>query len=164
MTIAQFDQISVPERKDMLFHCCGSSAWVKGMMEIFPVQNFVDLLEYAEEKWYDCNPADWLEAFENHARLGDRKTLNAEDDLYGKSEQEKLLAGDTLVIDALKKANEQYEDTFGYMFISFAHGKTAKQLLEELEQRLENDPRDELQIAASEQYKITKSRLEKLFF
>lgn len=163
MTIAQFDHLSVEEKKDLLFSCCGSRAWVKDMMEVFPIQNLVDLLEYAEEKWYDCNPADWLEAFENHARLGDRKALNAEGDLYGKSEQERLLAGDPLVIDVLKKANEKYEDTFGYMFISYAKGKTAKELLEELEQRLENDPRDELQIAASEQFKITKSRLERLF-
>jgi len=163
MTIAQFDHLSSEEKKEVLFSCCGSSAWVKEMMGVFPVENLVDLLEYADEKWYDCNPADWLEAFENHARLGDKKSLNSNEDEFGKKEQEKLLAGDTLVIEALKKANEQYEDIFGYMFISFAKGKTARQLLEELEERLTNDPREELQIAAAEQFKITRSRLERLF-
>lgn len=165
MTIAQFDQLSIDEKKNLLFSCCGSHEWVKQMMEIFPVQDLIDLLEYAEEKWYDCNPADWLEAFENHARLGDKDALETADEEFSFSirEQARLLSSDELVLQALIDANEDYEETFGYMFISFAQGKTAETLLTELEGRLRHDPREEIKIAAAEQDKITKSRLKKLF-
>lgn len=164
MTIAQFDQLPHDEKKQLLFSCCGCDAWVEQMMEIFPVEDLIDLLEYAEEKWYDCNPSDWLEAFENHARLGDKNALDQQGLFsFSISEQAKLLKSDDIVLQALIDANEDYEETFGYMFISFARGKTAETLLTELESRLLNDPRDEIKIAASEQDKITKSRLKKLF-
>ena len=164
MTIAQFDQLPVEEKRNLLFSCCGSEAWVQQMMEVFPVEDLIDLLEYAEEKWYDCNPADWLEAFENHARLGDKKALKEEEEFsFSVREQAKLLTSDESVVQALIDANEDYEETFGYMFISFAQGKTAEALLTELEGRLRNDPREEIKIAASEQDKITKGRLKKLF-
>ena len=71
MTIADFDHLDSSKKKELLFNCCGSSAWVKEMLEIFPVNDLLDLLEYAEEKWFDCNPADWLEAFEHYPRIGD---------------------------------------------------------------------------------------------
>lgn len=164
MTIADFDKLSGEEKEKLLFSCCGSTEWVKSMLEIFPVNDLLDLLEYAEEKWYDCNTADWLEAFENHARLGDTNALSKEDmPQFGKSEQNSLMSSDNMVIQALINANHKYEKIFGYMFISFAPGKSAEELLTELEDRLNNDPREEIKIAASEQDKITKNRLKKFF-
>lgn len=164
MTIAEFDQLSPQEKTKRLFNCCGSHQWVKSMLEVFPVEDLIDLLEYAEEKWYDCNNDDWLEAFENHARLGDLNALAKEDMLqFGNAEQRSLLSSDENVLAALGEANDEYEETFGYMFISFAPGKSAETLLKELEDRLKNDPREEIKIAASEQDKITKHRLKKLF-
>ena len=43
-----------------------------------------------------------------------------------------------------------------------ATGKTAPEMLALLRERLANDPSDELRIAAGEQAKITRLRLEKL--
>lgn len=164
MTIAQFNKLSSSDKNQHLFSCCGSTAWVKGMLEILPVENLTDLLDHAEEIWYDCNPADWLEAFENHTRLGDKEALGNEDMAsFGKSEQAKLLTSDEKVVDELIKANKEYEEIFGYMFISYAPGKSAAMLLKELKERLNNDPREEIKIAAAEQDKITKGRLTKLF-
>ncbi len=164
MTIAQFDQLPVGEKRNLLFSCCGSESWVNQMLEIFPVNDLIDLLEYAEEKWFDCNPADWLEAFENHARLGDKNALQNElSDSFSINEQARLLTSENVILQSLSDANEDYEETFGYMFISYAQGKTAETLLAELEERLRNDPREEIKIAAAEQDKITKSRLRKLF-
>ena len=58
--------------------------------------------------------------------------------------------------------NEAYEDRFGFIFIVCATGKTASEMLTILKSRLNNDAVQELQIAAGEQAKITKLRLEKL--
>lgn len=166
MTIADFDHLNTDKKKELLFNCCGSSAWVNEMLTVFPVEDLVDLLEYAEEKWYDCNPADWLEAFENYPKIGDThlvkerysKTVN-----YIESEQAGIKDTSDEVLAELMKANEEYEDLFGYIFIVFATGKSAEEMLEIMKERLENDPRDEIMIAAAEQDKITKLRLKQLF-
>jgi 2-oxo-4-hydroxy-4-carboxy-5-ureidoimidazoline decarboxylase len=67
------------------------------------------------------------------------------------------------VIDDLAKGNEDYEAKFGYIFIVCATGKSAEEMLALLESRLPNDPEKEIEIAAGEQAKITRIRLEKLF-
>lgn len=166
MTIADFDQMEIPNKKKLLFNCCGSNAWVKGMLEIFPVNDLVDLLEYAEEKWYDCNPADWLEAFEHHPKIGDfhsmvHKFTNITE--WTSGEQSGVQNSSPELLKKLEQANEKYEETFGYIFIVFATGKSAQEMLDILHQRLLNDPQQELMIAAAEQDRITKLRLQKLF-
>lgn len=164
MTIADFDDLPEEEKKKLLFNCCGSHEWVRSMLEILPVEDLVDMLEYAEEKWYECNGADWLEAFAHHARLGDVEALsNEEMPRFGNAEQRALLTSDEAILKELAEANEEYEETFGYLYISFAPERSAEVLLEEMKDRLNNDPRDELQIAAAEQDKITKHRIKKMF-
>jgi len=61
----------------------------------------------------------------------------------------------------LAKANADYAKRFGYIFIICASGKTTDEMLAAIQQRLDNDPQQELQIAADEQQKITKLRLER---
>ena len=58
--------------------------------------------------------------------------------------------------------NQKYEKRFGYIFIVYATGKSAEEMLEIVELRLKNNPYDEIKIAASEQNRITKLRLKKL--
>ena len=67
------------------------------------------------------------------------------------------------VLHELAKANEEYEQKFSFIFIVCATGKSAEEMLAILQGRLPNNAADEIQIAADEQLKITKLRLEKLF-
>jgi 2-oxo-4-hydroxy-4-carboxy-5-ureidoimidazoline decarboxylase len=66
------------------------------------------------------------------------------------------------VLERLAAGNRAYEARFGYIFIVCATGKSAGEMLAILEQRLANDPGEELHIAAEEQRKITRLRLAKL--
>jgi 2-oxo-4-hydroxy-4-carboxy-5-ureidoimidazoline decarboxylase len=63
---------------------------------------------------------------------------------------------------ALAEGNRAYEEKFGYIFIVYATGKSADEMLDLLDRRLPNDPEEELPIAATEQMKITHLRLHKL--
>ena len=65
-------------------------------------------------------------------------------------------------IKALAEANKEYEKKFGYIFIVCATGKSAEEMLAMLQTRLQNSPEVEIEIAADEQNKITKLRIEKL--
>ena len=63
---------------------------------------------------------------------------------------------------ALRDGNKKYEDRYGHIFIVCATGKSAQEMLELLEARMDNEPDHELQIAAAEQAKITQIRLENI--
>jgi 2-oxo-4-hydroxy-4-carboxy-5-ureidoimidazoline decarboxylase len=66
------------------------------------------------------------------------------------------------VLQALADGNQRYHDRFGYIFIVCATGKTAEEMLALLRKRLPNDPDYEFRVAAAEQAKIARIRLEKI--
>lgn len=153
------------EAETELLKCCGSREWAKRVVRERPFETPDELLAAAERCWRELTPADWLEAFRSHPRIGERKAEQQTSvEAQRWSAQEQSAAGnasaDTSL--ALKALNRQYEEKFGYIFIVCASGKTAEEMLSILRRRLENSPEEELVTAAAEQAKITKLRIEKL--
>ena len=62
----------------------------------------------------------------------------------------------------LAQANRAYEEKFGLIYLVCATGRTAEEMLDDLETRMKNSRETELRVAAEEQRKITRLRLEKL--
>src|SRR5688500_5550549 len=89
MTIAQFDQLEKHVKTPLLKQCCGSSRWVEKMLRMPPAEDLIDLLEDAEEKWYECDETDWKEAFAHHPKIGDINSLREKfaHDPFAKIEQ-----------------------------------------------------------------------------
>lgn len=81
---------------------------------------------------------------------------------WSKSEQSNVDSSNSDIKSRLADANDRYYSKFHFIFIVCATGKSASQILQLLETRLENDPETELSIAAEEQRKIIHIRLEKL--
>ncbi len=63
---------------------------------------------------------------------------------------------------ALAEGNRAYDARFGHIYIVCATGRSADEMLALLRARLDNDAATELGVAAEEQRKITRIRLEKL--
>ncbi len=165
MTLEELNKISQPQLKEELLKCCGSSTWVKMMMAYFPADSMEGLLEQAEEIWYECSEDDWKEAFAHHPKIGDVESLTkkfASTAQWASGEQSGVNTAATGTITALAEGNRLYEEKFGYIFIVCATGKSAEEMLTLLRDRLTNDPEKEIKIAAAEQNKITKLRLQKL--
>lgn len=165
MTLEELNKISQPQLKEELLKCCGSSTWVKMMMAYFPADSMEGLLEQAEEIWYECSEDDWKEAFAHHPKIGDVESLTkkfASTAQWASGEQSGVNTAATGTITALAEGNRLYEEKFGYIFIVCATGKSAEEMLTLLRDRLKNDPEKEIKIAAAEQNKITKLRLQKL--
>lgn len=172
MTLHELNTLSEQRLREELAKCCGSLAWVEKMLPFFPADDLVELLEDAEEQWFLCNVADWKEAFSHHPKIGDLKSVSEEllsekkefasTVQWASGEQSGVNAASKPTLEALAKGNQDYEVKFGYIFIVCATGKSAGEMLEILQQRLSNNPKDEIEIAADEQNKITKLRLEKL--
>ncbi len=143
-----------------LTRCCGSGRWVAGMMARRPWASAEALYADAEATWADLGHDDFLEAFAHHPRIGAR--ADQTDDAWARQEQARVGDADGETRRSLVDANEQYLQRFGYIFIVCATGKSAAEMLALLEARLGNDPARELAIAAGEQARITRLRLEKL--
>lgn len=170
MTLEELNTLTQPELKEELLKCCGSSSWVKMMMAYFPADNMESMLEEAEEIWYECSEDDWKEAFAHHPKIGDVESLTKKFAStahpigigWASGEQSGVDAASKETIEALAEGNRLYEEKFAYIFIVCATGKSAAEMLELLQVRLQNKPEAEIKIAAAEQNKITKLRLEKL--
>ena len=63
---------------------------------------------------------------------------------------------------ALAAGNRDYEQRFGFIFIVCATGKSSEEMLAILQTRLQNEADTEIAVAAEEQRKIMRLRLEKL--
>jgi 2-oxo-4-hydroxy-4-carboxy-5-ureidoimidazoline decarboxylase len=165
MTLTSLNNLPEPVLREQLRNCCGSTAWVEKMRKIFPVENEQVLYEEAENVWFSCVEADWLEAFRHHPKIGDVNSLRekfASTATWAEGEQAavKQTTGD--VIESLAEGNKQYEEKFGFIFIVCATGKSALEMLHLLKARLLNNRQDEIHIAMKEQMKITLLRLNKL--
>jgi 2-oxo-4-hydroxy-4-carboxy-5-ureidoimidazoline decarboxylase len=143
-----------------LARCCGSGRWVAGMMGRRPWASATALYADAEATWAGLGHDDFLEAFAHHPRIGAR--ADQTDDAWARQEQARVGDADGETRRSLVEANEQYLHRFGYIFIVCATGKSAAEMLGLLEARLGNDPTRELAIAAGEQARITRLRLEKV--
>ena len=163
MNLHDLNTMEQRQLRDLLMQCCGSKGWAKMMLTHFPVEDLVDLLENAEEVWFECSEDDWKEAFAQHPKIGDRETL--EKKFAGSAaaaEQSGVDSASPQTLQALSEANKRYEEKFGYIFIVCASGLSAEEMLGMMESRLKNSPNEEIRIAADEQNKITKLRIERL--
>ena len=135
------------------------------MLPFIPADDMIELLEDAEEEWNQCSEEDWKEAFSHHPKIGDVESLTkkfASTAQWASGEQSAVNVASKETIEALAEGNRLYEEKFGYIFIVCATGKSAEEMLMLLRSRLENKPEEEILIAADEQNKITKLRIEKL--
>ena len=139
-----------------LERCCGSRRWVAAVAARRPFNDVNELYDAADEIWWSLDGGDWLEAFSQHPRIGERAAGWAQD------EQSRVTEASDKTRSALAERNRDYERKFGHVFLICATGKDADDILAALERRMDNDPASELRIAAAEQAKITRLRLEKL--
>jgi OHCU decarboxylase len=145
--------------------CCGSARWAERMAAERPFEVVAELLESTDRIWWELEPQDWLEAFNHHPKIGEKRAAAAQStDAARWSEQEQSGTrgtGEELMAE-LGALNRAYEERFGFIFIVCAAGKTTEEMIALLRERLHNDTDAELRVAAEEQRRITHLRLRKL--
>jgi len=155
-----------PERAEAEFlKCCGCRNWTRALTDARPFADPDALFRAADDLWWALSEEDWLEAFRAHPKIGEQKAAEAQpEQAQDWSAQEQSGVHDAAMETkaALAAGNQEYEERFGFIFIVCATGRTSEQMLAILHERLQNDPRTELRVAAEEQRKITRLRLEKL--
>lgn len=165
MTLAELNVLPRYRAEEELLKYCGSTAWAQWMARRRPFASQDRLLDAAGEIWWRLDADDWKQAFRAHPQIGERqstrhKSTQSRD--WSAQEQSGMDSAGVGVTMELEQANREYLGKFGYIFIVCASGKSAEEMLLILRARLPNSADEEIRVAAEEQNKITRLRLEKL--
>lgn len=159
------DRLNGDNARELLANCCAAQRWVAEMLARRPFADDAAVLAAADEAAGLLGEADWLEAFAAHPLIGDVESLRkkyAATKQLASGEQAGVAGADDATLTELATLNHAYRDKLGFIFIVFATGKTAAEMLAILKSRIGNRRDEELCNAAGEQMKITRLRLTKL--
>jgi OHCU decarboxylase len=163
--LARLNALPADQAERELLTCCGSRAWARRVADARPYPEPDALFATSDRAWWELDEADWREAFRSHPKIGEKKAeagQTGREQAWSAGEQAGMTSAADAVRDALSEGNRAYEARFGFIYIVCASGKSADEMLALLRSRLDNDPADEIRVAAEEQRKITRIRLEKL--
>ena len=155
----QWNALPQEEAATELLAVCDSRRWAERVAAGRPYADLPALQEAADEAWMALAPGDWLEAFAAHPRIGEG---GGRSPAWSSQEQSGVGGAGREVQQALARSNAEYEARFGHVFLIAAAGRSAEEILAELQTRLGNDPAAELRVAAGEHRRITRLRIEKL--
>lgn len=142
--------------------CCHCHQWAADVAECGPFQSGGDLIRVAKERWSVATESEILEAFLGHPQIGDMNALRNRFAKTASAEQGQVTTADETTLRSLKAGNDDYVQRFGFIFIVFASGKSAAEMLALLQARLGNSREQELVNGAEEQGKILRLRLSQL--
>jgi 2-oxo-4-hydroxy-4-carboxy-5-ureidoimidazoline decarboxylase len=162
--LERWNRLSFEEAEKDILPCCGSRAWARGIAGRRPIADEAALLAGSDETWRGLGESDWTEAFRSHPRIGESSAASSSEVRPAKwsaQEQRGVAVADDAVKTALAEANLEYERRFHRIFIVCATGKTALEILQIIQRRMQNDDRAELHEAAEQQRQITHIRLKR---
>lgn len=145
-----------------LLACCAVPAWARTVLAGRPYPDPAALTAVALRVLDGLAWADILTALAAHPRIGERIAASGRAADWSRREQSGAANADAQTAAALVEANRSYEERFGHVFLIFATGRTATDMLATAQARLRNDPITERDIVRAELSKITKLRLERM--
>ena len=92
-----------------------------------------------------------LEALDAHPAIGARR-------LSARSAAEQGSDADPTILSELAYLNRVYEEKFGFSFVVFVHGRSKREILEVLRERIARTPEDELDTGCRELVAIARDR------
>ncbi|MGA9871137.1 MAG: 2-oxo-4-hydroxy-4-carboxy-5-ureidoimidazoline decarboxylase [Rhodococcus sp. (in: high G+C Gram-positive bacteria)] len=153
----RFDRMSDRQAMHALYECCSSSIWARRVAGGRPYRSLDSLLDRADRVLAELPEAEVDLALDGHPRIGDRP-----DNPSSQREQAAVQSAGWDVLNILAERNREYEARFGHVYLVCATGRSAKDLLAILEERLGNDPETERRVLRVELAKINRIRLRRM--
>ncbi len=160
--LADWNALSPAEAGRELLVCCAAPVWAAALAKERPFLTVDDVLGASDRVVADLRWADLRPALDAHPRIGERIRRQGAEADWSRREQAGTQDTDEETARALVEANEAYEERFGHVFLIFATGKSAGEMLAAARERLRNDELTEQAAVRAELAKITRLRLERL--
>lgn len=142
---------------DQLLEVCASVMWARRVAAGGPYFSVDALLEQADRVLGSLPDAEIDAALAGHPRIG-----GPVDNPSSAREQAGVAGADRRIHADLVDKNRAYEEKFGYVYLVCAGGRSAEEMLENLNERLANDPETERGTMRTELMKINRQRLVRL--
>jgi len=163
MLIQEFDVMDTAEASDLVRSCADVPGWVGAVVAGRPYDDAQHLFARAAELAATWTELDVARALADHPRIGERHAGSGESAAMSAREQSGVDPTDADVQERLAEGNRAYEERFDRIFLIRAAGRSASEVLAQLEARLANDPVTELQVTAQQLREIADLRLRGLF-
>ena len=147
----------------LILSWCAAPDWAARLCQARPFQSLDALVDTASKLWSDCSEADNLAAFASHPLIGDVALLRKKYATRANAEQGQVLEANEQILQQLAIQNAAYSKRHGFTFIVFATGKSAAEMLDLLNARIDNNRVEDLANAHAEQEKIMLLRLRQTF-
>ncbi len=159
MRIEDFNALPGDEAGAALRACVGIDSWVHVLAGGRPYDEPEHLIATARAQAATWTPAEVEGALADHPRIGERPTGAGASADHSRREQGGLDPTDIDLAERLRLGNLAYEERFGRIYLVRAKGRSGRELLELLEQRLDNDPGTELAVTKEQLGEIALLRL-----
>ncbi|TCN55010.1 2-oxo-4-hydroxy-4-carboxy-5-ureidoimidazoline decarboxylase [Rhodococcus sp. SMB37] len=156
-SITDFDALPEDAATAVLLECCSSPSWAHTVAATRPYESRSALIVAAKTALEQLTGAALDDALAGHPRIGERA-----DNAESRREQAAVATSDAHLLERIAAGNRAYEAKFGHVYLVRAAGRSAAELLEILERRLDNEPDAEQHEVRSALTDITCLRLERL--
>ncbi|MDJ0356216.1 2-oxo-4-hydroxy-4-carboxy-5-ureidoimidazoline decarboxylase [Paenarthrobacter sp. PH39-S1] len=159
MTLERFNQLEPSEAVAVLRPCIDVSRWIDEIAQARPFTSIEALLDCAGKAANPFADAEIDSALSHHPRIGERAAGSNAEAALSRSEQAALGPTDAQVAAELVAGNRAYEEKFGRVFLIRAAGRSSREILAALNERLQNTPETENPIVAQQLREIALLRL-----
>ena len=160
--VAAFDAVSSAAATELLRPVCASSDWLAAVTSGRPYAELSGVVERSDAVLAELDWAGVEEAMGAHPRIGERATGGDRESSWSRQEQSTAAGATADDTTALHDGNVAYERRFGHVFLVCASGRTPRQILDALNERLDNDEDVERQVVRRELAAIVRLRLAKV--
>jgi 2-oxo-4-hydroxy-4-carboxy-5-ureidoimidazoline decarboxylase len=161
--LVEWNRLPDADAQRELLSCCASPRWAATVARGRPYGDAAAVVASGERALDGLDWADVLAALDAHPRIGERVAKQGREADWSRREQAGAQDTDAATADALVEANKEYEERFGHVFLIFATGRSAGEMLAAARERLGNDESTERAVVRGELAKITRLRMERLF-
>jgi 2-oxo-4-hydroxy-4-carboxy-5-ureidoimidazoline decarboxylase len=157
-----FNALSEEEARARLATCLAVPRWVDDVLAGRPYRDLESLWGRADRAARELTDAELAAALARHPRIGERPSPDGHDAAWSAREQAGVDASDASIAARLAEGNRAYEDRFDRVFLIRAAGRSASEILAELERRLGNDPATERRETVGQLREIALLRLKEV--
>ncbi|WP_277051197.1 2-oxo-4-hydroxy-4-carboxy-5-ureidoimidazoline decarboxylase [Ruania albidiflava] len=158
MELNDFNTATPSEASELVRSCAHVDRWVEALVAGRPYASVDEVVEAALTLAHPWTDDEVDSALARHPRIGEKARGQAAEAQMSRQEQSGV-ATDAGTQARLAEGNAAYEAKFGHVFLIRAAGRSAEEILEQLQQRLTNTPDTERRIAAEQLREIAALRL-----
>lgn len=158
MELSEFNQADEQTARSVITPCLDITRWVNAIVDARPYESVEAATDVAVQAAKPFTADEVDAALAHHPRIGEKAAGDSAEADLSRGEQASLSTDEQIQADLLA-GNKAYEEKFGQVFLIRAAGRSAEEILAQLNTRLGNDAETEAGVIADQLRQIAVLRL-----